>query len=100
MVTPQMDHGLERRRGLVAGKASGLGSRWWKAHYRSLAGGLGEAQYYRQWLRAAQVKHAKHRRVLVKCNEQPPDQIVGVALRAPFTKAIPDPELAVSPIPI
>src|SRR5262249_47738958 len=63
---------------------------------RSLAGGLGEAQYYRQWLRAAQVKHAEHRRGLVKRNEQPPDQIIGVALREPFAKAIADRELAVS----
>src|SRR5262249_17387464 len=63
---------------------------------RSLAGGLGEAQYYRQWLRTAQVKHAEHRRVLVKRNEQPPDQIVGVALRESLTKAIADRELAVS----
>src|SRR5262249_54967622 len=63
---------------------------------RSLAGGLGEAQYYRQWLRAAQVKHAEHRRVLIKRNEQPPYQIVGVALREPFAKAIADLELAVS----
>src|SRR5262245_32138405 len=102
MVMPKMDHGLQRRRGLIAGKASGLRSRRWKAHDRSLAGGLGgrQAQYYRQWLRAAQVKHAEHRRVLVKRNEQPPDQIVGVSLREPFTKAIADRELAVSRIHI
>src|SRR6516225_8399167 len=49
-----------------------------------------------EWLRAAQVKHAEHRRALVKRDEQPPYQIVGVALREPFTKAIADRELAVS----
>src|SRR6516225_8829661 len=49
-----------------------------------------------EWLRAAHVKHAEHRRVLVKRDEQPPYQILGVALREPFTKAIADRELAVS----
>src|SRR5690349_356409 len=40
MVTPKMDHGLQRRSGLVASEASGIGSRRWKGQYRSLAGGL------------------------------------------------------------
>src|SRR6516165_2695217 len=44
MVTPKTDHGLERRRGLITGKASGLGSRRWKAHDRSLAAGLSGRQ--------------------------------------------------------
>src|SRR5262249_48015036 len=54
----------------------------------------------RQWLGAAQVKHAEHRRVLVKRNEQPPDQIIGVALRESLTKAIADRKLAISRIHI
>src|SRR5262249_13959887 len=98
MVTPKTEHGLQRRRGLIAGKARSLGSRRWKAHHRSFACGLRgrQTEQYRQWLRAAQVKHAEHGRVLVKRDEQPPYQIVGVALREPFTKAVADRELAVS----
>src|SRR5262249_54229052 len=61
MVTPKMDHGLQRRRGLVASDASGFGSRRRKSQYRSLAGGLRrrQAQYHRPWLLAAQIKHAE-----------------------------------------
>src|SRR5262245_27648197 len=44
MVTPKMDHGLQRRRCLVASEASGFGSRRPKRRYRSLAGGLGRSE--------------------------------------------------------
>src|SRR5262249_34934648 len=44
MVTPKMDHRLQRRRGLVASDASSFGSRRRKGRQRSLAGGLAGRQ--------------------------------------------------------
>src|SRR5262245_55656432 len=44
MVTPKIDHGLQRRGGIVASDASGLGSRRWNGQCRLLASGLGRRQ--------------------------------------------------------